>query len=259
MSAPGHWSDLAPRVLSGAAMAGVGAVLVWQGGWLFTLAAALLGGAMIWEGARMFGAPNPVGLGILGTVAIVLAAVLPWYFVVPVLVGASVAGAGQATRDHPLFLAMFIWVMLATFALILLRQEAGVIWLIWLVLVVVVSDVAGYFAGRSFGGPKFWPSISPKKTWSGTLAGWAGAAVVGALFVMPTGAGMVLVPVSMLVCFGGQMGDIAESAVKRRVGVKDSSNLIPGHGGVLDRFDAMMGAGVATILLWAFNVISVVS
>ena len=105
------------------------------------------------------------------------------------------------------------------------------------------------------GGPKFWPRVSPKKTWSGTLAGWACAAVAGAVFAGPTGAGPALVPVSVVVAFAGQMGDIAESAVKRRVEVKDSSDLIPGHGGVLDRFDALLGGAVAAVLLWALSVI----
>lgn len=259
MSASGHWSDLAPRFVSGLVMAAVGGLVVWQGGWLFVVAASLLSGAMIWEGARMFEAPNPVGLGLLGGAAVFLAYVLPWYFVVPCLVGASVAGAGQARRDQPLFLGLFAWVMLATYALILMRQEAGLTWLIWLVLVVITSDIAGYFAGRTLGGPKFWPSISPKKTWSGTVAGWIGAVVIGLVFMGVTGTGAALILVSVLVCFAGQMGDIAISAIKRRVGVKDSSNLIPGHGGVLDRFDAMMGAGAATIVLWAFDLFRVVS
>lgn len=257
MNTSGNWADLAPRVISGILMAGIGAFLVWKGGWVFVLAAVALGGVMIWEAARMFETPNAVGLGVLGAAAVLLAYVLPWYFVVPVLVGAAVAGSGQAGRDQSLLLAVFIWIMFATFALILLRMEAGLIWLLWLVLVVVVSDVAGYFAGRRLGGPKFWPSVSPKKTWSGTAAGWIGAAVIGLGFAIFTKAGFAILPVSILVCFAGQMGDIAESAVKRRMGVKDSSNLIPGHGGVLDRFDAMMGAGAVTLLLWVFNLIPV--
>ena len=107
----------------------------------------------------------------------------------------------------------------------------------------------GYFAGRSLGGPKFWPAISPKKTWSGTVAGWVGAALVGLGFVVFTGAGWGLIVLSPLVSFAGQMGDIAESWIKRRTGVKDSSRLIPGHGGVLDRFDALIGAVVLVMLL----------
>ena len=121
--------------------------------------------------------------------------------------------------------------------------------ILWLVAVVVASDVLGYFAGRMLGGAKFWPAISPKKTWSGTVAGWIGAALVGLVVVLATGASWALVPVSALVAFAGQMGDIAESWVKRRAGVKDASNLIPGHGGALDRFDALIGAVVVVMAL----------
>jgi phosphatidate cytidylyltransferase len=114
---------------------------------------------------------------------------------------------------------------------------------------VVVSDVMGYFAGRILGGPKFWPAISPKKTWSGTIAGWAGAIGVGILFWAMGYAPGGIVILSPLVGFAGQMGDIAESWIKRRTGVKDSSDLIPGHGGFMDRFDAMTGAVVLVMLL----------
>jgi phosphatidate cytidylyltransferase len=93
---------------------------------------------------------------------------------------------------------------------------------------VIASDVLGYFAGRILGGPKFWPRVSPKKTWSGTVAGWVGAAGVG-LGSGPRGLGSAaLVWVSPLVAFAGQMGDIAESAIKRRAGVKDSLEPDPG-------------------------------
>ena len=107
----------------------------------------------------------------------------------------------------------------------------------------------GYFAGRQIGGPLFWPAISPKKTWSGTIAGWLGAAVLGAGFALWQGKGWGLVYISPLVAMAGQTGDIVESLIKRRAGVKDTSRLIPGHGGVLDRFDALIGATLAVQLL----------
>jgi phosphatidate cytidylyltransferase len=139
--------------------------------------------------------------------------------------------------------------MVAGFGLISLRSGAGTPAIVWIVLVVVTSDVMGYFAGRILGGPKFWPAISPKKTWSGTAAGWLGAAIVGFGFWALGYASAGILLLSPLVAFAGQMGDIAESWIKRRTGVKDSSNLIPGHGGFLDRFDAMTGAVVLVMLL----------
>jgi phosphatidate cytidylyltransferase len=121
--------------------------------------------------------------------------------------------------------------------------------------VVIVTDVFGYFAGRTFGGPKFWPSISPKKTWSGTSVGWVGAGIVGFVFTLFTNAGLSIIVISMVLSFASQMGDIAESALKRRMKVKDSSTLIPGHGGLFDRFDALLGAALFMLIITAvFNI-----
>jgi phosphatidate cytidylyltransferase len=140
-------------------------------------------------------------------------------------------------------------IMVAGYGLIHMRAEFGFVWLLWLVAVVVVTDVGGYFAGRFLGGPKFWPRVSPKKTWAGTIAGWIGAALVGLAFAVETGSGYELIGVSVAVSMASQLGDIAESAVKRRHGVKDSSSLLPGHGGIFDRFDGMLGAAVFFLLV----------
>ena len=126
---------------------------------------------------------------------------------------------------------------------------SAALFVLWLLLIVIASDVAGYFAGRILGGPKFWPRFSPKKTWSGTVAGWIGAALVGFGFWAAGLGSAHLLWASPLVALAGQMGDIAESAIKRRAGVKDSSNLIPGHGGFLDRFDALAFAAILTVVL----------
>jgi len=146
--------------------------------------------------------------------------------------------------------------MLAGFGLTQVRDDFGFGWLMWLVLVVVITDVVGYFAGRAIGGPKFWPKVSPKKTWSGTAAGWIGAAAVGFLFSINTGVGLQLVGVSVAMSMASQMGDMAESGMKRRLGVKDSSNLIPGHGGLLDRFDGMLGAALFLLIIGRFLTIT---
>jgi phosphatidate cytidylyltransferase len=114
-----------------------------------------------------------------------------------------------------------------------------------LATLVILSDIGGYVAGRLIGGRKFWPSISPNKTWSGVFAGWLLATLFGYILMLYGGASWT-VPVCISVVIGSQLGDIAESWVKRRVDVKDSSNLIPGHGGVLDRFDGFIGG--ATVL-----------
>ena len=252
MRDPAKWSDLAPRVISGVAMAVVGAVDVYIGGVVFEVTVIGLSAIMLWEAARMFGAEQTaaIRISVLGAAAFTLASISPYMLVVPLLLAAALVGAGQVSREKSLFTPFAAWILVAGFSVWTLREEAGLIWMSWLILIVIVSDIAGYFAGRMLGGPKFWPAISPKKTWSGTVAGWIGAAIVGFFFAGPTTAGMVLVPLSMLVAFAGQMGDILESFIKRKLGVKDSSNLIPGHGGVLDRLDALLGASMLVMILW---------
>jgi len=153
------------------------------------------------------------------------------------------------SRFRRIYAGSALFVMLAALGFVVLRALDGPVWMLWLALVVVATDVLGYFAGRRFGGPKFWPRVSPKKTWSGTLAGWAGAAAVGAVFMAVTGVGPELLWMSVATAMAAQAGDLAESAVKRGAGVKDASNILPGHGGLLDRFDGMMGAGLFVLVM----------
>ncbi len=255
MSAAARWHDLGPRVLSGLAMAVAGGLAVWVGGVVFALLVSLVCGLMTWEAARMFGVRHARMLGLLAGASLLLSDWLPVWLLLPVLIVPALVAALQIDRERLLLGGLVAWIVLATFALVWLRAEEGTLWIVWLIVLVIASDVMGYFAGRSLGGPKFWPRVSPKKTWSGTVAGWALAAVVGALFAAPLGAGPWLVLVSVVVGFAGQMGDILESAVKRRQEVKDSSALIPGHGGVLDRFDALLGASAMALFLWSLGLL----
>lgn len=250
MSADARWDDLRKRVLSAVLLVVIGIVAVWQGGLIFVELVCAVCGLMVWEATRMFGAKLAVALGVAAAAVMTALHFLSGVFVLPLIIGLAISAASQAGRDQAILFVVVAWIMLGSFALLLLRESAGTVWIIWLVLVVIASDVAGYFAGRMIGGPKFWPKVSPKKTWSGTVAGWVLAGAIGYLFAIYLGTENKLILASMIVGFAGQMGDIAESAVKRRVGVKDSSRLIPGHGGVFDRFDAMLGASVAALGLW---------
>ncbi|PTV94812.1 phosphatidate cytidylyltransferase [Rhodobacter aestuarii] len=250
-----NWSDLRARTLSGIAMVAVGGFAIWWGGVVFGLLAALVVTLMIWELAQMTTPEGVSGLHAKALAAFAGALTLLVLFVpnaitriallLPVIVGTLLP-----RRDKPIFAAYAFFVMATGYALIMLHHWIGALGILWLVAVVVASDVAGYFAGRALGGPKFWPRFSPKKTWSGTVAGWIGAAGIGALFWVIGMGSAVLIPLSALIAFSGQMGDIAESAIKRRMGVKDSSNLIPGHGGLLDRFDALIGAVSILLLIY---------
>jgi phosphatidate cytidylyltransferase len=248
----GKWADLRTRILSAIVMVLVGAVEIWLGGTAFAALVVVLTGVMIWELATMT-AParrrSPVTLAVAAAVALLAALILKTDLAALFLAVPSVALILTPRRDRKLAGGYALAIMLAGYGLIDLRQSGGTTVILWLVAVVVASDVLGYFAGRMLGGPKFWERVSPKKTWSGTVAGWIGAGIVGLVMVLATSASWLLVPLSALVAFAGQMGDIAESWVKRRAGVKDASNLIPGHGGVLDRFDALIGAVVVVLAL----------
>lgn len=251
MSGGPKWQDLAPRVGSAVVMVAAGGAAIWAGGAVFLALIAVLTGLMIWELLRML-APDQgaaaVLLGLLCAGAMAATAHLPPLALLPVLLVPVAAGLPVA-RDHRwIWLGYAPLVMLGAYGALSLRG-AGITWVIWLVAVVAASDIAGYFAGRMLGGPKFWPRVSPKKTWSGTVAGWIAAALVGAGFMAQGAAGIGIVAISVIVAFAAQMGDVAESAVKRKAGVKDASNLIPGHGGVLDRFDAMLGALVLVLIV----------
>ncbi|MDQ8728765.1 phosphatidate cytidylyltransferase [Bradyrhizobium sp. LHD-71] len=140
----------------------------------------------------------------------------------------------------------------ALFACVLVRRDPayGFIALIFVFLVVWITDILGYFVGRGLGGPKLWVRISPKKTWSGAIGGVLGSMAFAVAFAA-AGYGKVL-PMLLLgtvISVISQFGDLFESALKRQFGVKDSSQIIPGHGGLLDRLDGFMAAIIAAAII----------
>jgi phosphatidate cytidylyltransferase len=251
----GRFGDLAPRVASGVALAAVGLGATWAGGWAFLALVVVVTALMVWELARLF-APGagwrPAGLAAIAGAAVAATAVLPVAVTLPMILLPALAGIAVLPTNRRIFAIYASFTVVAGFGLWHLRNDLGPQGfqaMLWLAFVVVATDVAGYFAGRLIGGPKFWPRVSPSKTWSGTVAGWIGAAGVGIAFAAPApGAAAALAGVSVAVSMASQIGDAAESAIKRRVGVKDASGLIPGHGGVMDRFDGMLGAAVMFLI-----------
>ncbi|WP_299359395.1 phosphatidate cytidylyltransferase [uncultured Paracoccus sp.] len=247
----GRWGDLTRRLGSGIVVAVLGlAVLVAAGLWL-RLAVAMLVGGLMWELVRMttwrYAELHPRGhpylIAFLAAVAFLIAvlAPLPWgpmVLLVPLLAG----WRGVHVSHRVAYVGFAAAFFLAALQLVWVREISGLATTMWIVLTVIQSDVLGYFVGRAVGGPKFWPTVSPKKTWSGTVAGWVGAFVLAAGLLAAGRADWTILILGPLIAFAGQMGDIAESWLKRRIGVKDSSNLIPGHGGVMDRFDALIAA-----------------
>jgi phosphatidate cytidylyltransferase len=253
-TAKADFGDLPARTLSALVMAVIGIVADWAGGITFILLVCALVGVMVWELVRMLDPDAPFGKA---EAAGVTAAIALLVFVLRLsggwLIGAAAVSvlllAWRFPRDRVIATLYLALMMFAGLGLIALRNTFGWDWVLWLVLVVVASDIAGYFAGRLLGGPKLWPRVSPKKTWSGTVAGWICASAVGFAFMGILGTNLIFVAVSVLVAMAGQAGDIAESAIKRHAGVKDSSGLIPGHGGVMDRFDALIAAALMVLLL----------
>jgi len=248
---PRNWSDLWPRLASGAAMVVLGWLMIWLGGLWFHVFATLIAGGMVWELVRMTNPTKPtlaLQMGAVAGLALFVAINVPPSLALPLLLAPSMAAISILPQRRTLFLAFTAMILVAAFGMVRIRDNSGFGWLLWLVAVVVVTDVAGYFAGRLIGGPKFWPRVSPKKTWSGTVAGWVGAGLAGLFFGEWSGTGPELAGVSVALSMASQMGDMAESALKRRVGIKDSSQLIPGHGGLMDRFDGMLGGAIFLLL-----------
>jgi phosphatidate cytidylyltransferase len=131
----------------------------------------------------------------------------------------------------------------------------GRLTIIWLLVVVSLTDIGGYLAGKSIGGPRLAPRISPNKTWAGFAGGTALAAAAGAAFIFlnPNGSALRLGLAAVGISIASQLGDLLESAIKRHFAVKDSGSIIPGHGGVFDRFDGLLLAAPVLAALAAVN------
>jgi len=178
----------------------------------------------------------------------------PWFTALILL--AAVLMAWEWTRmcaARPLWLiAGAFYISIPCGALIWLRDDStpGMITILWIFAIVWCADIAAYLSGRAIGGPKLAPSISPKKTWAGFIGGVSFASIVGGAFALYwDGSPLSLALWAGIVAIASQAGDLLESAVKRHFGVKDSSALIPGHGGVLDRVDALITGSVAVALM----------
>jgi phosphatidate cytidylyltransferase len=228
---------------------------IWWGGYAFAALVVVAVAIMCWEWdtivTKHFGWSGRLGAAGCA-VAAVLAVDRPGLAVVLVLASAVAAAAlspGQGERLR-LWAGMGpLYAGLPAVALIWLRggDVVGRETLFWIMLLVWATDIGAYAAGRTIGGPLLLPAVSPKKTWAGLIGGVVSAGLVG----LATGLVLVLPhPLALAVGSGGlavvaQAGDLLESWVKRRWQVKDSSNIIPGHGGVLDRVDGLLAAALA--------------
>ncbi len=243
------FGDLGTRIISAIVMVAIALLAFWLGGYWVAGLLTLLACVMMWEYAGLLSARTPRILGVMlltVVAAMLLSTLFGWKIAVLFLIMGALALYNPNRALWGWSAAGLLYIGGACMALLAIHQGAsGSYNVFWLVLVVILSDIGGYFAGRIFGGPKLWPAISPKKTWSGTLGGWVLAALAGtALGVFGQYTIVFSIIVCMILTIAAQAGDLLESWIKRRHNVKDASDIIPGHGGLLDRFDGMLAASL---------------
>jgi phosphatidate cytidylyltransferase len=261
---PQRFGDLRIRIATAIAAAAVGLVLLYLGGIWTMLLIAAVAGAMTWEyrsitlhrgGACGFDVAFLM-TGVVGAVVVaeLYSPPLAVLWLIWMLIGSALGDMTARRRGSAAWGMLggaYIGGAAIAFHFLRAQEPLGFVAALWLFLVVAAADIGGYFAGRLVGGPKLWPRVSPKKTWAGLFGAVGLAILAGALFSFAVRNASVL-PVcaaSGIAAVIAQGGDLAESAVKRHFGVKDSGQVMPGHGGALDRFDGLVAAALAAGLL----------
>jgi len=266
-------SDLSTRFIAGIVMAAVALTAVWYGGWALRGLVALAAVVMMIEWCALHRVPRLwAWIGGVLLVALLLGGIeylypdaLPpldqdselaidpddfffAFYAFAVVAGAAVLLAAGARRIAAGW--GFAYVAIPAFALLVLSWAYNGL-VFWVMGVTWATDIFAYFAGRSIGGPKLAPRVSPNKTWAGLIGGMIGAGLVGWGVALLFDLGMPFVWIGAPMAIVAQGGDLYESWVKRRAGVKDSGAILPGHGGVLDRLDGLLPVSLATFLLLA--------
>ena len=253
------------RVLSALFLAPIVLGLVYLGGLYFVCFAVIVMGIMTGEWRQLCNNGKIDGIGYLAVGIVIAAIIVSFLLAISWAVTVLMVGAilvWLLVRHH--IGISSVWIVsgivsigCSGIALVWLRAEgqSGFLFVVWLMLTVWMTDVCALFTGRALGGPKLAPSISPNKTWSGLVGGMLGAALWSSIWSSWTDIGSIFV----LAIIGGgtavlaQLGDLGVSVVKRRFGAKDTGNLIPGHGGLLDRMDGFLGATPIVALLLAMT------
>ncbi len=256
--------DLSVRTAAAAVLAAVALVAAWIGGFWFMAFWFVAAALALWEWQRLIAGERlwaRIGVGALTLLAVASPALhgAKFWTLAAMAIGAVAAGAAGGRSGRPLWTAAGVFyaaAILAAPTLLDASQTFGFAAILWLFAVVWGADTFAFLGGRLIGGPRLWRRVSPGKTWSGaivgTFAGAAAGAIVGFLAMRGDVRLAPLFWLGVAAAIVGQIGDLAESAMKRRFTVKDSSRLIPGHGGVLDRLDAFVAAAVFAVLVgWA--------
>ena len=250
--------NLSTRIIAAAVLIPLAIAIAYTGGWLWTALVTLAAVGLYIEWLMVVDAAAEKRVLATGVAALTVAgfslAIGRIDAALVALAIGLVAVALMTPERRNWAAAGFLYAGVAEVASVLLRLDPvkGFVALIFVLLIVWVTDSGGYFAGRGIGGPKLWPRISPKKTWAGAIGGFVASLAVASIFaVLDFGKAGPLLMISGVLSVVSQLGDLFKSAVKRRFGVKDSSQIIPGHGGLLDRLDGFVAA-VAMAALFGF-------
>ncbi|WP_420565257.1 phosphatidate cytidylyltransferase [Thalassobaculum sp.] len=256
--------DLRKRVLSSLVLVPAAGLLIWAGGSAFDIGILFIAGVMAWEWGALISAPSDRHrTRMVLAIALLVSFVVALVFHVPagvacaaIAVPISIMLARQLRVVGPIWVGVaVIGTVFPALALVWMRShiDFGLETVIYVIASVAATDIGAYAAGRTIGGPKLLPKVSPSKTWAGLAGGMAGSMLVAGFFTLmhEDARGAALVPLAIGIALIAQAGDLLESAVKRHFKVKDSGSLIPGHGGILDRVDGMMTVlPVVALAMW---------
>ena len=243
--------NLILRVIAALVLAPFAVAIAWLGGWLWITLVTLAAIGLYVEWLMIVGMARETRVVTSGAVALAISGLclaLGRIDASLLALALGLVAVALLSPERRSWIATgFFYAAAAQVASVLVRldPEVGFVALVFVLLVVWVTDIGGYVAGRGIGGPKLWPRVSPKKTWAGAVGGFVASLVIAAGFVaFGLGKTGPLLLLGAVLSIASQLGDLFESAVKRRFGVKDSSHIIPGHGGLMDRLDGFVAAVV---------------